>query len=638
MRLSLCILIISIFAFNRLEANAVSASSGDDGTMLVKAREYARKDSGKSRRIMERLREAGKLSPFALDLADGDVCYNAGDYYGAMRHYNAALERSEAVDDSVSMVLLYRLVRCYDRVDNDMMKTRCLERLLDKARIGRDDGMEAVALFSMGRMLYGHGDKPKGYDYMARAVGKMEQSSYKYRNDNLCYFYNTLIAMYIADRHDSRALGMLRSLSAIMTRDLDGHGGSLASWDRDESKAFHANKAVVLGRLGHVDEARRQYGLFSRMPDAGFEIDFLIMPYLLESRMYGKAMELCRSWQARLVAEGDTIGTPMVRVTEAFAQAYQGLGRYDKAIESYRRLLTLNDSIRARQLNGAALELATVYETQERDEIMRRQDREIFLRNMGIALISVVMLLLAWMLWRLFKYNRATRRKNEVMVEQIEQMLRYKERYHDKIAENMRLKEMLKDSALAGKTAGSLPSGGLDGLPSPGVQSAGSSSELQSAGASPGLPLGETPSVQQTAGASTETRPAALHAAKLCYDAARAGEDYDREFFRLLAFEIVERKMFLDPAFSRETLMTEFSIPKNKFATLFRQHSSTAFTTYINDLRLEYATRILTDSPYFTIDTVARECGMSSLQTFYRLFVQKYGMTPAEFRAARQKN
>ncbi|MBS7347933.1 MAG: AraC family transcriptional regulator [Muribaculaceae bacterium] len=34
----------------------------------------------------------------------------------------------------------------------------------------------------------------------------------------------------------------------------------------------------------------------------------------------------------------------------------------------------------------------------------------------------------------------------------------------------------------------------------------------------------------------------------------------------------------------------------------------------------------------YTIEAVAEECGFQSRQTFHRLFIDRYGMTPAEYR------
>ncbi|MCS2194843.1 AraC family transcriptional regulator [Bacteroides faecis] len=97
--------------------------------------------------------------------------------------------------------------------------------------------------------------------------------------------------------------------------------------------------------------------------------------------------------------------------------------------------------------------------------------------------------------------------------------------------------------------------------------------------------------------------------------------------------EIINRQLFLQPDFSREELIKIIYIPKNKFAQLFKLYARTSFSKYVNNLRLEYAAGMLKEHPYYTIDAIAKECGMSTVQTFYRLFSEKFGVTPTEFRS-----
>lgn len=72
--------------------------------------------------------------------------------------------------------------------------------------------------------------------------------------------------------------------------------------------------------------------------------------------------------------------------------------------------------------------------------------------------------------------------------------------------------------------------------------------------------------------------------------------------------------------------------PRNKFAQLFTQYAGMTFNKYINDLRLEYAAKLLRDKPEYTIEAIAEECGLPIAQTFYRNFSDKFGVTPNDFR------
>lgn len=95
---------------------------------------------------------------------------------------------------------------------------------------------------------------------------------------------------------------------------------------------------------------------------------------------------------------------------------------------------------------------------------------------------------------------------------------------------------------------------------------------------------------------------------------------------------IVDEKRYLIPRLSREELIIATNIPKNKFAPLFRKCTDKSFTTFLNDLRLDLAAKLLVEHPEYTVEAVAQECGLPKMQTFYRLFMERYKMTPSHYR------
>jgi AraC-like DNA-binding protein len=120
-----------------------------------------------------------------------------------------------------------------------------------------------------------------------------------------------------------------------------------------------------------------------------------------------------------------------------------------------------------------------------------------------------------------------------------------------------------------------------------------------------------------------------------------ADDDNDEEkdpmeqmMFDKLKGRIINEQLFLDANLSRNQLLQDFHIPKNKFSSLFRKYAGTTYSKYINDLRLDYAVKLLKLHPNYTIDAIAKDCGISSVPVLYQLFSQRYGMTPAEYRSA----
>ena len=102
----------------------------------------------------------------------------------------------------------------------------------------------------------------------------------------------------------------------------------------------------------------------------------------------------------------------------------------------------------------------------------------------------------------------------------------------------------------------------------------------------------------------------------------------DEVLFKRAEKVIKSHKLYLRSDMSRKLLDKYVHIPKNKFATVFREQSGFSFPSYINDMRLDHAASMLLSQ------SVAIDCGLPIQQTFYRLFKAKFGMTPTEFRAA----
>lgn len=70
---------------------------------------------------------------------------------------------------------------------------------------------------------------------------------------------------------------------------------------------------------------------------------------------------------------------------------------------------------------------------------------------------------------------------------------------------------------------------------------------------------------------------------------------------------------------------------------MFARFSDQSFTNFINNLRMEHAAKLLKDKSNYTIEAIGTECGVPIRQTFHRLFVKKFGMTPAEYRKSMEE-
>lgn len=104
-----------------------------------------------------------------------------------------------------------------------------------------------------------------------------------------------------------------------------------------------------------------------------------------------------------------------------------------------------------------------------------------------------------------------------------------------------------------------------------------------------------------------------------------------KALFKKMDEQVKNEKLYLNPNLQRDDLAKIVNISKNDFANFIQQNTGCNTNTYINNLRLEYAVRTLVHEPEYKISAVAELSGIPNLSTFYRLFTERYGITPVKF-------
>jgi len=102
--------------------------------------------------------------------------------------------------------------------------------------------------------------------------------------------------------------------------------------------------------------------------------------------------------------------------------------------------------------------------------------------------------------------------------------------------------------------------------------------------------------------------------------------------FEKLTKCMYETQIFTDPELTRESLALKLGTNRQYLAEAINENTGMTFMEYINDLRLDHARRLLSQDKVLPIDTIYAMSGFTTKSTFYRLFKQKYDLTPKELR------
>lgn len=463
----------------------------------------------------------------------------------------------------------------------------------------------------------------------------------------------------------------------------------------DWSKAmFYAVYSVTYAHLGEKQKAYEFYSklLDTDLSKTPAGITFLV-PYLLLERRYGEAITKLEEEEAFFKRrERDTVDYYFVRtLLPSKADALFNEGRYREAALTGLRAIALNDSLSLKLKKQNAMSMSQLLDSKHKDMRINEQARDLRNSRTIVALVSFLMAVLAVLFIRVMSYNRLVQRKNRAAAatineltaakEQLAYLLASKSRNDDAAGERGRddvAEKRVHDDAGTQEQGVSQESSAANEKSSTQAtacheennkkvetECAGIGEKTESgeeAGNRKGVVNGEkAENLQKTKngenkkdgenienGERAENGEGAengedVEKKGLCVAtsegaseeedaAARLKDDKSHDMFLQLEQRIINERLFRKPKISRDELIALLGVDKGTFVSLLMVFSGKPFNRYINDMRLDYAAALLRKNTNFSVEAIAIDCGIPVRQTFYRLFTEKFGLSPAEYR------
>lgn len=109
--------------------------------------------------------------------------------------------------------------------------------------------------------------------------------------------------------------------------------------------------------------------------------------------------------------------------------------------------------------------------------------------------------------------------------------------------------------------------------------------------------------------------------------------DKQNQFNKIHTY-IIENKRFTDANITLESLAEELQISSSLFSLLINNYAHKKFPDYINELRVEQAKKLFSDTNYsnYTAISIGLESGFNSKSTFYTVFKKHTNITPVAYR------
>ena len=544
--------------------------------------------------VTDSLAEAGELSPIRADGYRGVAYFQMGQMDKCIECFRRVneIENPPAEDfwEYVHAVSNLVIMLNSDRDYDNAMRTalRLIEKLenVDSPKRAGELQTLYLCLGDTQMMLERHKDAAQSYNEAYKWVLQTPNDS---TNRPLAVSIETLenIAVSHLNHHMDEAGVWVDRMDSLVT--LYEQQPKVIE---KEVKALRAlvtlHRAQVLQMRGQEAEAARYYAEYTKS-DYGQRLDGSIdgCEYLMSARRYAEAADIYENLDRFIREWGydydlETIGHNLL---PKFRANYLS-GRLDSALHVAMQISEVYDSALVRQKRSESAELATIYDTQGKErKILEQRAENRLVTAISIAVTILALLILAFAVY-IFSQWRFTKRKNRVLVDQINEALEYKKKYRES--------EKRKVNSEKFATATSSADGNPEG-----------NSSLFTIHSS----LNESLSISDM----TELN--------------------DEQLFLCLRDLIENEQLFLKPDFGRQTLIEHTGLSKERIGAAFAQGSdSVSLPAYVRELRLDYAVRMMNDQPDIAVELVSQASGFANADTFTRNFRAKYGMTPTTYK------
>ena len=440
---------------------------------------------------------------------------------------------------------------------------------------------------SEARLLYCIGEnnrmlsfKDKAYDYFDSAIDLLKGRKGVKEIGMLSSFYGGKMSYLMTDSlyEDASVMALEREKQIKKLETLPDVPKGLVDMQYGYLYSKWAYNCYMEKKYGQAEKyfAMYQSTEYSRTPDG----KMYSIPYLLASKHYKQVIDNSQEFKELMRKQQDTINAQYMNVLEREVQAHMGMGNYKEAAILQGAIIAITDSINNRDKENAALELNTMYDTSEKEDYIAKQAFQLKVRNITLTFLTCITLLTLFVLWRMWRFNHIIRYKNKILAKFInERLARKKDSQSLDIDEQLMISQDIEDESILFDDQEEISDG--------------------------------------TGKASGE-------------------EEENKKIFIELNRIVVQDQLYLSSELSREDLAQLVHLNNARFARMIKECTGTNFNGYINDLRIDYAIKLLKLHPNYTIRAIADEVGFNSTPILYNLFKKKTGMTPYEFKKAQE--
>lgn len=380
-----------------------------------------------------------QVGDFKQIMHQADSLYNSMEFRTAYDLYLQLLDNKEAkADDEKMLNVLNSLCMASELAGHKAEQTKWMQQLLDLAKQTGNAYYESMGLMSLGKRIYYEGDRQQGVRYVNEAIDLMAKTD-REDADHLTHSQMIILAGLYSDMNDLD--NALRTDERNVRLTMEGtRWGNTPQLQLIDRRMALAKTAYCLAKMGNFQRADSVYTAWQSVQYEGDHTrDYFIADYLRERGRYPEAVKVNDDLIQKIRAHGDTLGEMMNCAKWGLAEVYQKMGNYKQAADLYVQVLEINDTLKARQAQNTAQELAAIYHDQEQKQTIQEQEMANTRKNYILVIVLAVLIGVIAYTVIIVRQKRIISQKNRSLVKQITEAMTYKELYNN---EKARLAEL----------------------------------------------------------------------------------------------------------------------------------------------------------------------------------------------------
>lgn len=521
--------------------------------------------------LLDSLEEKGAIPQYGIDYLRALSYRTQSRYYMCMYYATHALNNPEIQRDSVLTSYTYMLLAESSVASFQLAEAaNMITRGKEYAEKANDQLLRANMLQMEGDLYRNMGVLNKSYECLQEAISLLSGISNAEAKFLLSHCMGYLMGYYISDRKPQKAweVGLQREK---LLRSLESRT-DVDVHVLDRHKGFFYSKMAYLSYQVKNPQMAKKYAdmFYSTVFSTTSMGQLEINDFLLESGDYHSVLVHSKAYFAELDAS-DSLNVIYLRTLYQSGKAYSALGKYSDAYNAMMQAYDIRNKMRVNIERNQILDLTDVTDAVSREYELEKAAYRVQMQHriiIGLVGIMAFLLLLFVGLWRALI---VIRRKNLKMAELILEL------------DDQRNRVLAKHSFLDPEVEVDTDDKGL--------------------------------SEKQGTDVSSEVVPE------------------DEQLFLKFDQQVKEQKLYLDYQLTRDDYARLMGVDRNRFACILKLFTDGEnLSGYLNDLRLEFSVGLFRNHPDWPISRIAAESALPSLSTFYRLFKDKYGISPNSFR------